>query len=59
MTIITTVNGSAEAIVVYDDILARFGADDDLRVRQQLARALFNKAIALGTLGRTVRSCRA
>jgi len=44
---------SAEAIVVYDSVVSRFGAASELALREPVARALVNKGIALGQLGRS------
>ena len=42
-----------EAIAAYDDLLARFGAATELPLREQVAKALFNKGVTLGALGRS------
>jgi tetratricopeptide (TPR) repeat protein len=42
----------AEAIAVYEDVVARFGNSDDPVLREQVANALFNKGVALGQMGR-------
>jgi tetratricopeptide (TPR) repeat protein len=50
----------AEAIAVYDEVIARFGNDSELALREQVARALLNKSLMLGTLGRdqdAIASC--
>jgi len=41
-----------EAIVVYDEVISRFGDAEELPLREQVARALFNKGFALGSLDR-------
>jgi tetratricopeptide (TPR) repeat protein len=43
----------AEAIAVYDDLLARFGTATELPLREQVANALYNKGVTLGALGRS------
>src|ERR1700730_7623997 len=40
-------------LAVYDDLLARFGTAIELPLRKRVAKALFNKAITLGTLDRS------
>jgi hypothetical protein len=42
---------SREALVVYDDVIARYA--DAPALREQVARALFNKGVTLGQLGRS------
>jgi tetratricopeptide (TPR) repeat protein len=44
---------SEDAIAVYDDVFARFGAASELALREPVARALVNKGDALGRLGRS------
>jgi len=41
-----------EELVVYSDLLERFGDAPELVLREQVARTLVNKGIALGSLGR-------
>jgi hypothetical protein len=36
-------------LAVYDDLLARFGNAIELPLRKRVVKALFNKAITLGT----------
>jgi hypothetical protein len=48
-----TLDRSEEAIGVYDDVVARFGAATELALREQVAKALFNKGVRLGTLDRS------
>ena len=43
---------SEEAIEVYDDLLARFGAASEPALREVVAKALFGKGVGLGGLGR-------
>jgi tetratricopeptide (TPR) repeat protein len=43
---------SAEAIDIYDDLLARFDTATELPMRSQVANALFNKGVTLDALGR-------
>jgi hypothetical protein len=38
---------------VYDDVVARFGDATDPALREQVARALFNKGFRLGALERS------
>ena len=45
-----------QAMEVYGDLVARFGAADELALREQVARALFNKGITLGVIGRAEQS---
>ncbi|HWY19442.1 MAG TPA: hypothetical protein VNY27_12120 [Solirubrobacteraceae bacterium] len=40
------------ALAAYDDVISRFGADDDLRVQESVVTALVEKAATLGELGR-------
>jgi hypothetical protein len=42
-----------EALGVYDDVVARFGAATELALREPVAMALVNKGVTLGTLGRS------
>jgi hypothetical protein len=42
---------SEQAIAVYDDVVARFGAATEPGLREQVARALVNKGSRLGVLG--------
>ena len=42
-----------EEIVVYDDVVARYGDNSEPALREQTARALFNKAVTLGQLNRS------
>ncbi|HEY3719116.1 MAG TPA: tetratricopeptide repeat protein, partial [Roseiarcus sp.] len=44
---------SDDAIAVYDDVLACFGAATELPLREQVANALVNKGVRLGALGRS------
>ena len=44
---------SAEAIVVYDSVVSRFGAASELALREPVARALVNKGVTLSQLGRS------
>src|ERR1700722_9659951 len=44
--------GSGEAIAVYDDVVGRFGTATELSLREQVAKSLFNKGVALRQLGR-------
>ena len=44
---------SDEEIVVYDELIARDGARDELALREQVAKALVNKGVRLGVLGRS------
>jgi tetratricopeptide (TPR) repeat protein len=41
-----------EAIVAYDDLVARFKDAADPDIREHVAKALYNKGVALGELGR-------
>ena len=41
---------SADAIAVYDEVIARFGATTELLLRQQVAKAMFNKALVSARL---------
>ena len=41
-----------DAILVYDDVVARFGASEELPLREQVAKALFNKGVPLGEAGK-------
>ena len=41
-----------EAVAVYDDVVARFGAASELALRERVARALVYKGANLGALGR-------
>ena len=42
-----------EEIAVYDDVVARYGDDPEPALREQTARALFNKGVTLGQLNRS------
>ncbi len=42
-----------DEIAAYDDLLARFGASTELPLQEQVAKALFNKGLRLGALGRS------
>ncbi len=44
---------SEEAVGVCDDVVARFGDATEPALREQLAKALFNKGVVLGELGRS------
>ena len=46
-------NRNEEAIAVYDDVVARFGAAPEAALREHVARALVHKGITLGQLGRS------
>ena len=46
----------AEAIAVYDDVIGRFGAAGELPLREEVARALYNKGFVLGMLDRTAEA---
>ena len=46
-------NQSAEAIAVYDDLLARFSATTELSLREQVAKAIFSKGFRLGQLNQS------
>ena len=43
---------SVEALAVFDEVVSRFGGDKVVEVQQQVAEALSNKGMILGTLGR-------
>jgi tetratricopeptide (TPR) repeat protein len=45
-------NRAADALAVYDDVVARFGDAPEPAIREQVAKALANKAFALGQLDR-------
>jgi tetratricopeptide (TPR) repeat protein len=51
---LSTFGRSAEAIAVYDELLARFGTATELR--EQVAKALVNKGNTLGKLNRSVEA---
>jgi hypothetical protein len=51
-----TLDRSADEIAIYDDLLARFGTATELPLREQVARALFNKGVRLGTLDRSAEA---
>ncbi len=42
-------NRSEEEIAVYDDVIARFEMTKDAALKMQVARALFNKGVALAS----------
>jgi tetratricopeptide (TPR) repeat protein len=44
------------AIQVYDEVVGRFGAREEPALAEQVARALFNKGVTLGQLGRSEES---
>ncbi|MGH3791703.1 MAG: tetratricopeptide repeat-containing S1 family peptidase, partial [Pseudonocardiaceae bacterium] len=44
---------SEEAVEVYDQVVARFGADPEPALREQVAQALYNKGVTLGQLDRS------
>ena len=44
-------NRPAEAVAVYDDLIARFGDSDQTALREQFANVMFNKGLNLGRLG--------
>jgi hypothetical protein len=46
---------SEDAIAVYDELIARFGAASELALRERVAGAFLNKAVTLGQLGRSRR----
>ena len=41
-----------EAIAIYDDVIASLGTASELPLREQIAKALFNKGVTLDRLGR-------
>jgi tetratricopeptide (TPR) repeat protein len=43
----------AEAISVYDEVIARYGGGEDRRLRKHVANAMFNRASNLWDLGRS------
>jgi tetratricopeptide (TPR) repeat protein len=45
-------NRAADALAVYDDVVARFGDAPEPAIREQVAKALANKAFTLGQLNR-------
>ncbi len=45
-------NRREEAIAIYDDVVARFGTPTEVNLREQVAKALVNKGVALGALNR-------
>ncbi len=49
-------NQSTEAIAVYDDLLARFGAATELPLREPVAKALINKGFRLGQLDKSTEA---
>jgi tetratricopeptide (TPR) repeat protein len=51
-----TLGRSAEAIAVYDDLLARFGTATELPLREQVAHALRNKGVRLSALNRSAEA---
>ncbi|MGH3791902.1 MAG: hypothetical protein ACRDQ9_14135, partial [Pseudonocardiaceae bacterium] len=44
---------SEEEVEVYDQVVARFGADPEPALREQVAKALVNKGVTLGQLDRS------
>ncbi len=46
-------NRSGEAIAVYDALIARFKDASEPALREQVAKALYNKGITLGQLNRS------
>jgi tetratricopeptide (TPR) repeat protein len=44
---------SDEAIALYDNVIARFGAAPEPALRELVAKTLFNKGVTLGGLGRS------
>ena len=48
----TFMRRAEEAVAAYDEVVARFGESPQPALREQTAKALYNKAAALGSLGR-------
>ena len=49
---LATLDRSAEAIVVYDDLLGQFGTATELPLREAVAKALLSKGLELGEFDR-------
>ena len=47
-----------EAIRVYDEVVSRFGDSTDLALREQVAKALINKGVSLGKMGKNEEEIR-
>ena len=50
--VLAELDGPAEAIAVYDDVIARFGDATEPALREQVAKALVSKGFRLGGLNR-------
>ena len=46
----------SEAIAVYEEVVARFGQSSEPALREQVAKAMFNKGVALGALKRNEKA---
>ena len=43
----------ADAVAVYEEVVARYGEDPAAALRERVAAALYNKGVRLGVLGRS------